>query len=257
MIQNKNKILQLIEANLRNKKKIFFLFDYDGTLVPIQNDPTKTILSQEIKDSLINLSKNKMFKVAIVSGRTITTLKKFTKINSKKIIFIGSHGFEVLYKGKESFLSKVGISEINKIKSKALKIATGIANGFLEYKPYTFTYHIRDKRKSNHVLILSSALKKLLKENKLDGKLKVMKGKNIIEIFPLDVSKGNAIKKFIKMYPNYFYIYFGDDVTDISAMREVDKYKGLSVSLNKKLNYRYKSYLSSSNELFKLISELI
>lgn len=250
------KLKNLLQAKIKNKIKIFFLFDYDGTLVPIQNDPTKTILSQEIKDSLINLSKNKMFKVAIVSGRTIATLKKLTKIKSKEIIFIGSHGFELLYNGKESFLSKVSISEINKIKSKALKIATGIANGFLEYKPYTFTYHIRDKRKLNHVLILSTALKKLLKQNKLNKKLKVMKGKNIIEILPLDVSKGNAIKKIIKIYPNYFFMYFGDDITDISAMREVDKYKGLSVSLNRKLNYKYKSYLSSTKKLCKLVFNL-
>lgn len=250
------KLQSILKNKVKNGEKIYFLFDYDGTLVPIQRYPDKAFLPKDVKNSLIKLSKNSLFKVALVSGRTISTLKKLTGIRNKDITFIGSHGYELLHKGKKSFLSKATISEITKIKIEALKIAQITADGFLEHKPYTFTYHIRDKRKTNHVLELCESIQKLLKKNKLEKKMKIMKGKNIVEILPIDVSKGNAIKQMTRMYPNYFYIYFGDDVTDISAMNEVDKYKGLSVSLNKDLKYKYKIYLSSYKLLARIFSVL-
>ncbi len=246
------KLIKLIEINLQKKKKIFFFFDYDGVLAPIQNNPDKAYLSRTTKDSLIKLLKNKLFKVALVSGRTLNTLQRLTKLNNKEVIFIGSHGFELLYKGKISFFSKQNISTINKIRPKALKVAKSVAKGFLEHKPYTFTYHIRDTKKADLVERLSRAMKKFLKENKLHNKLKILKGKNIIEVLPQEVSKGNAVEKIIKQFPNYSYIYFGDDVTDISALRAVKKYKGISVSFNSQLRYKT-DFLINQKDIDKII----
>src|SRR3989338_872966 len=246
------KLIKLIEINLKEKKKIFLFFDYDGVLVPIQNNPDKAYLPRTTKDGLIRLIKNKLFKVALVSGRTLNTLKRLTKFNNKKVIFIGSHGFELLYKGKTSFFSKQNISIINKIRPKALKVAKSVAKGFLEYKPYTFTYHIRDTKKSNLVEKLSKVMKKFLKENKLHNKLKILKGKNIVEVLPQEVSKGHAVEKIIKQFPNYSYIYFGDDVTDISALKIVKRYKGISVSLNPYLKYKTDFTLNSKKMLAAL-----
>ena len=243
------KLIRLIEINLKKKKKIFFFFDYDGVLVPMQNNPDTAYLPGTTKDGLIRLIKNKLFKVALVSGRTLSTLKRLTKFNNKKVVFIGSHGFELLYKGKASFFSKQNISTINKIRPKALKVSKSVAKGFLEHKPYTFTYHIRDTKKVDLVERLSRAMKKFLKENKLHNKLSVLKGKNIIEVLPQEVSKGKAIEKIIKLYLNYLPIYFGDDVTDISALKIVKKYKGISVSLNPKLSYKADFVLDPKNML--------
>lgn len=246
------KLIELIGVNLKEKKKIFLFFDYDGVLVPIQNNPDRAYLPKTTKDGLTMLIKNKSFKVALVSGRTLSTLKRLTKLNNKEIIFIGSHGFELLYKGKTSFFSKQNISTINKIRPKALKVAKSVAKGFLEYKPYTFTYHIRDIRRADPVESLYKAMKKFLKENKLHNKLKVLKGKNIIEVLPQEVSKGKAIEKIIKLYPSYLPIYFGDDVTDISALRIVKKYKGISVSLNPYLRYKA-NFLINQKDINKII----
>lgn len=232
------KLIKVIEINLKKKKKIFFFFDYDGVLVPIQNNPDTAYLPTITKKKLITLINNKLFKIALVSGRTLSTLKRLTKLNNKKAIFIGSHGFELLYMGKVSFFSKQNISIINKMRQKALKTAKSVANGFLEHKPYTFTYHIRDVRKVNLIKKLSKTMSKFLKQNKLHNQLKVLEGKNIIEVLPQKVSKGKAVGKIIKLHPQYLPIYFGDDVTDISALKVVKKYKGISVSLNPKLPYK-------------------
>jgi len=246
------KLIEAIEINLKKKKKIFFFFDYDGVLAPIQNDPNTAYLPKVVKDGQIKLFKNKLFKVALVSGRTISTLKRLTKLNNKKVIFIGSHGFEFLYNGKAGFFSKQNISIINKIRRKAQRVARSVAKGFLEHKPYTFTYHIRDTKKTNLVNKLIKSMKQLLKQNKLQNQLKVLEGKNIIEILPQEVSKGNAVEKIIEQFPNYSYIYFGDDVTDISGFKKVKEYKGLSVSLNSHLRYKT-DFLINQKDINKII----
>lgn len=250
------KLLEFIKNCLKIKKKIFLFFDYDGVLAPIQNNPDTAYLPTAVKGTLIQLFKNKLFKVALVSGRTVNTLKKLTKLNSKKVIFIGSHGFELLYLGKTSFFSKQNISTINKIRQKALKIAKSVANGFLEHKPYTFTYHIRDTKKTNLVKRLSKSMKQFLQQNKLQNQLKILEGKNIIEILAFEVSKGNAVEKIIEQFPNYSYIYFGDDITDISAFKAVRKYKGISVSLNPKLKYKPDFLLSNQEQMAQFLNKL-
>ena len=251
-----SKLLKYIKSHLKKKKKIFLFFDYDGALVPIQNNPNRAYLPRTTKDRLIRLIKNKLFKVALVSGRTLSTLKRLTKLDSKKVIFIGSHGFELLYKGKTSFFSKQNISAINKIRPKALKVAKPVAKGFLEHKPYTFTYHIRDTKKVDLVERLNNTMKRFLKENKLHNKLKVLKGKNIIEVLPQEVSKGKAIEKIINQLSRCSYIYFGDDVTDISAFKVVKKYKGIAVSLNPKLKYKPDFLLSNQKQMVQFLKKL-
>lgn len=243
------KLKELIEVNLKKKKKIFFFFDYDGVLVPIQNNPATAYLEAKIKRKLLNLTTYPLYKVAIVSGRNLDTLKRLTKISAKKITLIGSHGLEVSHQGKKRFLSSRGLRVLRKIKPKVVNLAKSIAKGFVENKPYIITYHIRDSRNKNLVQILSKALNQLLNELRLLNQVQVLEGKNIIEVMPREVTKGKAVEKIIKLYPKYLPIYFGDDVTDISALKVVKKYKGISVSLNPKLPYKADFTLNSKKIL--------
>lgn len=219
-------------------QKIFFFFDYDGVLVPIQDNPATAYISAKTKSNLLKLAKNSSFKVAIVTGRDLRTLKKLTRIKTKEITLIGSHGLEMLHKGRTTFLHGKNETMLKKIKPKAISIAKSIANGFVENKPYTITYHIRDLKKRNLAIKLKKGLEKLITKLKLQKKLQVLEGKNIVEIMSKDVTKGKAVEKMIKLYSKYLPIYFGDDVTDISAFKIVKKYKGISVSLNPHLRYR-------------------
>lgn len=244
--------LQKFISNLIKKKKtIFFFFDYDGVLVKIRNNPSKSYLPTKIKKTLLKLSKLPHIKVAIVSGRNLDTLNKLTKIKNN-ITLIGSHGLEFFYKSKRWLLFKKDIKLIKKIKQDGLTLAKATANGFLEHKPYTFTYHIRDKRKINLVKKVSKVMNAFLKKNTLHKKLKVLEGKKIIEILPREVNKGIAVEKIIKLFPSYKYLYFGDDITDIPALKTVKRYGGIAISLNQKLNYKA-DFLTDYNSFQKNI----
>lgn len=250
-----NELLRLIEADFERKKRIFFFFDYDGVLVPIQNNPATAYLKAKTKRKLLKLATNPLYKVAVVSGRNLSTLKKLTRIKTKKITLIGSHGLEIFHQGKKRFLSGSSVGILRKIKPKVVSLAKSKAGGFVENKPYTIAYHIRDSRKEDLVQRLSKALNELLNELKLAGQVQVLEGKNIVEIMPREITKGKAVEKIIKLYPKYLPIYFGDDVTDISAFRIVRKYKGISVSLNPHLRYKADFLISSQNKLINLIGQ--
>ena len=249
------KLIKLIEINLKEKKYLFLFFDYDGVLVPIQDNPATAYLKAKTKSTLLKLASNPLFKVAIVSGRNLSTLKKLTRIETKEITLIGSHGLEMFHKGKAGFLHGKSENILEKIKSKVVNLVKSKAKGFVENKPYTITYHIRDSRKGNLVQKLKRALNQLLNELKFEKQVQVLEGKNIVEIMPREITKGKAVEKIIKLCPNYLPIYFGDDVTDISAFKVVKKYRGTAISLNPKLPYKV-DFTVTSREVLAVLDTL-
>ena len=238
------------------KERLFLFFDYDGVLVPLQNNPATAYLPSKVKKGLLELSFKKNIKVALVSGRNLHLLKKLTKLRSKNITLIGSHGLEMYYKGTTKHIFDKNLKDLKSIKKEATKLAKDIASGFVENKPYSFTYHIRDKKKNDFVQKICSAVNSLIKKRGLSKKLKVLKGKKMVEILPCDVNKGSAVEKLISLSPKYKYVYFGDDVTDISAFKIVNKYKGIPVSLNKKLPYKTKYTLNLPADVWNFIYNL-
>jgi len=241
--------MKLLNKIKTRNHRVFLFFDYDGVLVPLRHNPDVSYLPKRIQGSLLNLSKKSNIKIALVSGRNLKTLKRLIKFKSKKITLIGSHGLEMQYQGKKKYLFPKNMKEVKTLKKDAIKLARTIANGFLEEKPYSFTYHIRDKRKKDFVKKLSKAIKHLVHKKKLHKKLNVLEGKKMVEILPKEATKGKAVEKIIKLHPRYSYVYFGDDVTDISAFKMVKKYRGTSVSLNPGLNYKADIYLRSPKEV--------
>ncbi len=86
-------ILGFIKKNrFFDKTKSFFLFlDFDGTLSPIVNDPSKA----EIIDGGIYLISelSQYFKICVMTGRDTEFIRK--KIPLPNLIFAASHGFEI------------------------------------------------------------------------------------------------------------------------------------------------------------------
>ena len=65
--------------------------DYDGTLTPIVKEPSKAVLSDDMRNIIRNLAKNCM--VSIISGRDLDDVRKMVDLTN--LIYAGSHGFEI------------------------------------------------------------------------------------------------------------------------------------------------------------------
>src|SRR3989304_7268611 len=74
-------------------KFVFLFLDYDGTLTPIVETPSKAVISKEREDLLNKLSTNPRCGVAIISGRSISDIKAL--VGLKNIIYAGNHGLEI------------------------------------------------------------------------------------------------------------------------------------------------------------------
>src|SRR3989338_7494622 len=74
-------------------KYIFLFLDYDGTLTPIVEKPDKASISKRAKNLLESLSKNPVYKIAVISGRSLGDIRR--RVGIKGIIYVGNHGIEI------------------------------------------------------------------------------------------------------------------------------------------------------------------
>ena len=74
------------------QKDVFVFLDYDGTLTPIVATPDLAVLSEEMRQTVGELSLR--CKVSIVSGRATDDVQ--SKVQIDGIFYAGSHGFEIV-----------------------------------------------------------------------------------------------------------------------------------------------------------------
>nr|MDD3013800.1 trehalose-phosphatase [Candidatus Gastranaerophilales bacterium] len=135
---------EIIYPKVKNGDKVLLMFDYDGTLTPIVDKPDLAKLDPEVKTALETIADATFVKVAIISGRNISVLKKLSGLTSKDISLFGLHGGEALIDGKicdySSKAKKIKIQQICKILKNELELFNGI---IIENKEYSVSVHYR------------------------------------------------------------------------------------------------------------------
>lgn len=225
-MENINSLIERIQR----KKKTLLMFDYDGTLVPIQDKPDMAFMNPILCSALENLSKLNYLKIAVVTGRSIKDLRKLSGLNTPDIYVFGIHGGEIQIQGKtiNSAHNKKILDTINDVSSKLKNRCNKTDGIIIENKKYSVALHYRLANEPQQAL---DAFYALTKEYEDGGLFKIQKGKKVIELLPLEFSKDKAVLKIIKANKCYCPVYFGDDVTDISAFREVHKFCGYAVGI--------------------------
>jgi len=248
-----------IQKLIAGKYVVLFL-DYDGTLTPIVESPSKALISKQTKHLLKRLSANYRCKLAIISGRSLKDIKK--RVGLKNIIYSGNHGleiegpsirFEVLF----SFNYKTIIKQIKKELNKRLSPINGV---LLEDKGFSLSLHYRlvDKKRIPFVKTTFD----MVVSPYLNNKIKIKTGKKVFEIMPaVEWDKGKValwLLNKLKLHlgnRQILPIYVGDDVTDEDAFKAL-KREGLTIFIGspKKSNAKY--YLKNTKEVFEFLKRL-
>lgn len=251
-----DKIKKLVRGKL-----IFIFLDYDGTLTPIVKSPDAAKLSGQTKKLLRKLSKNKICKVAIISGRQLTDIK--SKVGLNGIIYSGNHGFEV---SGPKIKFKVAIpGEYNrvlkKIKNQLKSKLSSIKGIFLEDKRFCVAFHYRLVDK-NKIPLVESLFRKVTRPYLLKKRIKIKAGKMVFDIEPAVArDKGRVVleligrQKALSDRKGIFPVYIGDDTTDEDAFR-VLKNNGLAVFVGKPKRSHAGYYLKNTKEVFKLLKTI-
>jgi len=95
-------VVSEIEARSRSASLISLFLDFDGTLVPISEDPAAPRLDPGAADTLHLLSSQNRFVTTIISGRAIEDL--YTRIRLTGLIYAGNHCLEPRRSASESAL---------------------------------------------------------------------------------------------------------------------------------------------------------
>jgi len=246
-----------IEKLLRNKF-ILLLLDYDGTLTPIVETPTKALIPMGTKELLQKLSKNYHCAVGIISGRSLEDIKNTVGI--KDIIYAGNHGLEI--EGpKIKFESQVSPrlkSVIRNIAEELSKRLSSIKGVLIEDKGLTLSIHYRLVDKKD-MPCFERIFSEVTNPYAVRDKIKINSGKKVYEIKPpVQWDKGKVVlwlmarQQFVSGKNKVLPIYIGDDVTDEDAFK-ILKRKGLTIFVGEPENSAADYYLKDAEEVTRFL----
>jgi trehalose 6-phosphate phosphatase len=199
-----------VVRRLRATNRWLLLLDFDGTLVPVIDDPEGVSLDPLARRVLGRLARHRGSRVYIMSGRRLADLRRRVKIPGVRLL--GLHGWEktgaTLPPSQKQVLheAKIWLAE-------HLPPLPGIA---VEDKGYALAVHYRGA----HPPAVRAAGKAVAAAiDHFRPGLRLLKGKEIWELLPRAiVGKGRATQGLLKELPkDTLPIFIGDDVSDESA----------------------------------------
>jgi len=232
---------------------LLLMLDFDGTLVPIMNNPADCYLSPEIRRYLSMICHAKGFAVAVISGRSLSDVRK--RVPVRGIYYSGSHGLEIFgptfnFAHPDAVHMKAAIDRLRKLIMKRMGHIEGLT---IEKKRFSFSCHYRMMEKRN-VGKMTKKLIALLSEDSDHEHITVMRGKKVIEVIPgIDWNKGNAVKVIMDHLRHKFIpVYVGDDTTDEFAFRALNNI-GLTVRVGRSKKSFASYYIREQKDIVQFL----
>jgi len=247
-----------INSLIKSKKRIFLFLDYDGTLTPIVKDPRAAHLDNDAKNLLKELSRNKNFVIAVISGRKLGDIKKRVGLNN--LLYSGNHGIELYYKGKNILAKNLDYGSYKKIlmpaKEKLKRALRQIQGVVFEDKEIIFAVHYR-KIAPEQAAKVKAIFKKATAPFLKSGKLKVSTGKRVMELRPnIACDKADSVdffQKKLKKSKGEQTIFIGDDLTDEDVFKRLKK-PDIGIRVGRKSASKARYFLKTAQEVKKFLS---
>lgn len=250
----KSKVLNTYVENILYKdylksKNRLLLLDYDGTLMPFNDNPLKVEPDKDVINILNSINKDEHNCTVIVSGRDKNTLDSWLGNLCKGMI--AEHGVWIK-NGNWKIIDNLDSNWKDEIRSILEIFVDRTPGSFLEEKEYSLVWHYR---KVDHSLasVRVGELKYILIHATANQNIGVLEGNKVIEIKNSGISKGRAVRHWLNLKKWDFILSVGDDWTDedvfevlpenaysvkvgfgaTKAKYKVHTYKGIRELLNK------------------------
>ncbi|KAG9251781.1 glycosyltransferase family 20-domain-containing protein [Emericellopsis atlantica] len=231
----------LMLSRYRDAKKRLFMFDYDGTLTPIVQEPSAAIPSERIIKSLRLLADDPRNLVWIISGRDQEFLKQHLG-HISAMGFSAEHGsfMKNPYSDEwENLAEKLDMGWQQEVVDVFQKYTDRVQGSFIERKRCALTWHYRRADPELGEAMSRECHKELVEGVGTRWEVEVMVGKANLEVRPTFINKGEIAKRLVKTYHNpdapadspdagpvEFALCMGDDFTDEDMFRSLNALSG-------------------------------
>lgn len=199
--------------------------DVDGTLLEIAARPGDVRVDDSLRELLAQLGATLRGAIALVSGRPITQLDQL--FAPQRWPAAGLHGLERRDASGRIHRAKAVVTALPQLVAELARVVDRVPGAFIEDKGLAVAVHYRAAPEARDDL--RAAVAAIVQ--RLDRGLSVLEGQMVLEIVPEGARKARAVRAFLREPPfaGRRPIFIGDDVTDSGALREVERFGGLSV----------------------------
>jgi trehalose-phosphatase len=189
--------------------------DYDGTLAPIVEDPTRATPLPEAVAALRTLASLPQTTVAVISGRALRDLAALSRLPSE-VHLVGSHGSEF----DVGFVDALA-PELQQLRTELVETLSALARRRrgvrLEVKPASVAVHTRAADPEVADLVLHA----IRTGPATWPGVTMTQGKEVIELSVITTNKGLAVDALRSQLSASAVVFLGDDVTDENAFAQL------------------------------------
>lgn len=201
-----------------SRKRMIFL-DYDGTLVPFNNDPLAAKPDEELHKLLTKLEEDEKNVLTLISGRDKETLNGW--FAEHRINLIAEHGIWLKScDGDWQMIDNVHNEWKSLIRPLLESFVDRTPGTFIEEKNYSLVWHYR-RAEPEQGELRANELKDELRNMIANHNLEIMEGNKVIEVKVGGINKGVAAMRFIRGNQFDCILAIGDDWTDEYMFREL------------------------------------
>lgn len=218
-----------VEPRLRAASRLCILCDFDGTLAPIVDRPEEAVLPKATRETLESLAGASRAVVGVVSGRALDDL--LPRLGLEGIWVVGNHGCEIRSPRGEirRTYDEADLARMAAVAGELERATATVPGVGLERKGPIVAVHYRRVDRARRIEVERAFLGVIERHRR---ELMMSRGHCVLEARLRGIGdKGVAVRQICRTLPiGSLTIYFGDDVTDRDAFREV-RHGGLSVEV--------------------------
>ena len=207
-------------------------FDYDGTLAPIVEDPTRAIPQPGIVEALGKLAE-RVGLVAIITGRPAHLAVDLAELADvpglNELVVLGHYGMErwdARTGEQRTAGAPPGVDQVRRELPSLLE-SLGLAGADIEDKGLSIAVHVRRLPDPQHAFdVIRQPLAELAERVDLAAE----PGRFVMELRPRGMHKGQALRQLAAEFSARSVMFTGDDLGDLAAFAEVRRLRETGVA---------------------------